>query len=327
MKRWSRQRIAPGPEPGGRRSGAVPTWVPLALLVAGLFVGLQALERDARGRGLAQIDATRYRLHSGTKWLSHAWTEQLERVLVETRDLPADDLRVIEDFAERVEALPFVAEVGEPEVQWPDGLTLPIRLHEPVACIRIGSRDFLPVAMDGTILGGYAFSPHEAYGGWLPTLGPHGLLEAEQGDIEPGDRIEVPALRAALHVADSMWRYLDVDDLRLLGRIVIDATRPDAPVFDRAAGTVTPSTLPGGVVLELDQTRRVVFGRPPVPVLEGELPVALKWEHVESALAAWGRGEEWALLDARFDVGVLLTRDEVLDFERRWEGDGADRDR
>ncbi|MEM1452786.1 MAG: hypothetical protein AAGI22_27020 [Planctomycetota bacterium] len=301
--------------------------MPLGLLVAGLFVGLQALEKDARSRGLARIDATRYRLHSGSKWLSHAWTEQLERILVETRDLPADDPGVIADFAERVEALPFVAEVGEPEVQWPDGLTLPIRLHEPVACVRIGARDFLPVAIDGTILGGYAFSPHEAYGGWLPTLGPHGLLESEQGNVGPGDRVEVPALRAALQVADSMWRHLDVEDLRLLGRIVIDATRPDAPVFDREAGAVTPKTLPGGVVLELDQGRRVVFGRSPVPVQEGELPAGLKWDHVGSALTAWGEGEEWALLDARFDVGVLLTREEVLDFERRWKGAGADVDR
>ena len=86
--------------------------MPLGLLVAGLFVGLQALEKDARSRGLARIDATRYRLHSGSKWLSHAWTEQLERILVETRDLPADDPGVIADFAERVEALPCVAEVG-----------------------------------------------------------------------------------------------------------------------------------------------------------------------------------------------------------------------
>lgn len=310
----------------GATAGAVPVWVPLALLVVGLFVGLQALERDARSRGLAHIDATRYRLHTGTQWLSSSWTEQLESILIETRDLSADDKDEINAFVERVRELPFVAEVGEPEVQWPDGLTVPIRLYEPVACVRIGSRDFLPVAHDGTILGGYSFSPHEAYGGWLPTLGPHGLLEDEQGPVQPGDKVTVPALVAGLDVADSLWRYLDVQDLRQLGRIVIDSTRPDAPVFDRDAGTTTPRTLPGGVVLELDQGRQIVFGRPPTPVQAGELPVGMKWEHIRQALDAWSRGETWALLDARFDVGILLTSEEVLEFKRRWESD-ADGDR
>ena len=68
----------------------------------------------------------------------------------------------------------FVAEVGAPEVNWPDGLTLPIRLREPVACLRVG-QDFPPVAADGTVLAGYSYTPHPAGGGFLPVLGPHGL--------------------------------------------------------------------------------------------------------------------------------------------------------
>jgi len=47
----------------------------------------------------------------------------------------------------------------------------------------------------------------------------------------------------------------------------------------------------------------------------------MKWEHIRQALDAWSRGETWALLDARFDVGILLTSEEVLEFKRRWESD------
>ena len=300
-------------------TGAVPAWVPLALLFVGIFVGLQALERDARSRGLAQIDVTRYRLHTGSQWLSEAWTDELERVLIETRDLAADDSEAIGAFVERVEKLPFVVEVGQFGIHWPDGLTIPIRMHEPVACVRVGGRDFLPVASDGTILGGYAFAPHEAYGGWLPALGPLDLLEEEQGPVVPGDRVTVPGLLAALEVADSLWRYLDVQDLRELGRVVIDASRPDAPVFDREAGTTTPQRLPGGVFLDLEQGQRIVFGRPPKPLREGELPVGYKWGHVRSALAATRRGEVWSLLDVRFDEAVTLNEDEVLEFKRQWD--------
>ncbi|MEM9801930.1 MAG: hypothetical protein AAGA20_16510 [Planctomycetota bacterium] len=305
------------------KGGRVPTWVPLALLFAGLFAGLQALQDDARSRGLARIDATRYRLHADVRWGSAAWDERLERLLLETREIPADDGDAIRAFVRRVEELPFVAAVGTPEAHWPDGLTVPVKLHEPVACIRVGGRDFLPVAPDGTLLDGYARTPHPAYGGYLPTLAPHGLLEEVQGPVEPGDRIEVPALRSALLVAETLWDHLDVDDLRDFGRATIDASRADAPVFDRRVGSTTPRRLPGGVVVDLEFGRRVLFGRPPEPVVEGELPVGYKWQHVRKALEASRGGDPWSLLDARFDAPVLMTKDEVLEFEERWES-GAD---
>lgn len=304
----------------GRR-GAVPIWLPLALLILGLLLMVQMLQRSAADHGLARIDTTRYRLHANAQWLSPAWTQELERILGTTRDLPTDDPRAISAFVDEVRALPFVAEVGQPEVQWPDGLSLPIKLYEPVACIRIEGRDFLPVASDGTVLGGYAYAPHDAYGGWLPTLGPHDRLpEAPM----PGDRIEDPVLVAGLSIAESMWSYLDVQDLRQLGRIVIDASRPDAPLIDRDPGSMSPARLPGGVILELEHGRRVLFGRPPVPQVDGELPVGFKWAHLRRALGdvAAGRGT-WSLLDARFDEPVLLDRAEVEALQQRLDrGDG-----
>ena len=294
----------------------MPTFVPLALLFMALFAGFAALQRSADEHGIAQVDVTRYRLQSAGRWLSPAWLDQLERVLARVRALSADDLDGIRALQAEIEGMPFVAEVGTPEVQWPDGLILPLRLHEPVACIPTEGRDFLPVAADGTVLGGYAFAPHQAYGGYLPTLGPHGLVASPR----PGEVLEHPAHRAALDVAVSLWRHLEVADLRRLGRIVIDASEEDAPVFDRIPGSATPARLPGGVVLDLEGGRRVHFGRPPRPLFEGELPIGLKWAHLRRALADREPAEPWALLDVRFDEAVSLTRAEVEAFLR--EGDG-----
>lgn len=302
-------------------AGRVPTWVPLALLFLGLLGGLRWLEADARDRGLARIDVTRYGLETDAPWLDDEWFEDLEGLLLEADSVNADDEEAIAALAARVEALPFIEEVGPPMVRWPDGLNLPVRLREPVACVRVGGRDFLPVASDGTVLGGYSITPHLAYGGWLPALGPLDLLDREQGQVRPGDRVEVPALLAALDVADSMWRHLGPDELRELGRVVIDASAEDAPIFDRSGGSASPSRLPGGVMLELEQGRRVVFGRPPHPLHEGELPVNLKWGHVRTALGGREEGDPWRLLDTRFDRPVLLSEAEVLEFKARWEGD------
>ncbi|QDV07668.1 hypothetical protein Poly30_31960 [Planctomycetes bacterium Poly30] len=293
-------------------------WVPLLILFGGLIVGLNALQRDARERGVARIDVTRYRLMAQSQWLSAAWTDELERILVEVRSLPVDDPEQLAAFAQEVADLPFVAEVGAYTVQWPDGLILPMRLREPVACIRTGGRDFLPVAADGTVLGGYTYAPHEAYGGWLPTLGPHGVVEKEQGLLEPGDKIEVPEVLAALAVADSMWAYMGVEDLRRLGRVVIDASAQDAPVLDRAATALKPARLPGGVKIDLEEGRRIFFGRPPIPIHSGELPVGYKWAHIRNALEAMeAAGRPWALLDVRFDEPIQLTRVEVEEIVER----------
>lgn len=304
--------------------GAVPVWVPLLLLFAGIVLGLQVLQREARQRGVAQIDVTRYRLMAESQWLSSAWTDELERILVEVRSLPVDDIEVLDRFSEEVAALPFVAQVGQYSVQWPDGLILPMKLREPVACIRTGGRDFLPVSADGMVLGGYTYAPHEAYGGWLPTLGPHGLVEEVQGPIEPGTQIEVPEVLAALSVADSMWAHMGVEDLRRFGRVVIDASAQDAPVLDRAATELKPARLPGGVKIDLEGGRRVFFGRPPIPVHSGELPVGYKWAHIRHALEESEVGSSrWALLDARFDEVVRLTRSEVEEIAKRSQGDVA----
>lgn len=306
MVQSDRPKRAPrrGDDASAARRGGVPAWVPLALLFAGLFFGVGALERDAQSLGVAEIDTLRYRLQEGTRWVSPAWRMELEDVLIDARGMLVDERESIERFRSRVLELSFVAEVGDPELLWPDGLSLPLRMHEPIACVATGIEEFLPVAPGGEVLGGYAVSPHGAYGGWLPVVGPvdHGIV------LWPGDRLTSASDAAALAVADSMWRFMEVADLRRLGRIVIDATRERAPVFDRAPDSATPETLPGGVVLELEDGRRVVFGRPPDPASPGELPVGLKWRHVAEGMRDAQAGDPWRLLDVRFDEAVRLSR-------------------
>ena len=113
-------------------------------------------------------------------------------------------------------------------------------------------------------------------------------------------------LRDALLVAESLWRYLEVGDLRRLGRILVDASADSAPVFDRDPKTGTPTALPGGVVLALEDGRRVVFGRPPVPSVPGVRPGGRMGRHLASAREARDGGEDWSLVDVRFDEAVRL---------------------
>lgn len=287
------------------RRGGVPGWIPLAVLVLGLFLVLRSLEQDARARGVAEIDLTRYRLHESTRFVHPSWRAELESVLLRRAQVAVDDTLGIELLLTELRALPFVAEVGDPEVVWPDGLSVPLRMHEPVACIRVGPQDFLPVAEDGTVLSGYSVEPTSAYGAWLPALGPHGYGEEERGPYLPGQRIGERALLDALDVARTMWRHLTADEIRALGPCVIDASRDRAP---------TARALPGGVVIDLERARRILFGRPVRPVEPGELPVAQKWDHVRDGLARLELGHPvhvaWDILDVRFDKLVAVTREE-----------------
>jgi len=272
-----------------RRAGRIPAWLPVGIVAVGILSLVASLGREASERGVARIDATRYRLHADGRWVSPAWTARLERLLLAARMLPAGDREGIQALVDQVEALSFVAEVGPPEVKWPDGLVLPLRLHEPIACLRVGD-DFLPVAADGTVLAGYGYAPHHAHGGHLPALGPHGLDADPDFPFEPGDVLAHPAHVAALGVAASMWDHLDDEDRRRLGRVVVDASSLHA--WDGK---------PGGVVIDLEGARRVHFGRSPRVEAPGELPVATKWAHVREALVRWEDGAGFAAVDARWD--------------------------
>lgn len=280
------------------RRGRIPVWLPLTVLLVGVVSLLHRLDKKAQSQGVAMVDVTRYRLHSGDRWVSEAWTQALERILVRAGSLEADDRDGIDRLRREIGTLSFVAEVGDVEVDWPDGLLVPLRLRRPVACIQVGD-DYLPVADDGTVLSGYSYTPHRDAAGSFPVLGPQDLDLDPLVPFEAGDILSHPAHLDALAVAISMRTHLASEDLRRLGRVVVDASRAQA--YDG---------FPGGVVIDLEGARRVHFGRPPAGGGAGELPVSNKWAHVSDGLARWEAGENFDALDVRWDEAKSLYFDE-----------------
>lgn len=278
--------------PARRRSAGahLPPWVPLVLALAGLAWAASRLARHADANGVATVDLRRYRLHAADSWFAPAWQERLERVLAGGVELDLRDRDALRALTAELEALSFVAEVGAPEVLWPDGLSIPLRLHRPIACLAVGS-GFLPVAEDGTVLAGFVRAPPDVADAWLP------VLAGAARDAAVGARLQEPAWIDGLAVARSMVDHLRVEDRRALGRVLIDARHDFAP-----------DGLPGGVTIDLEDRRRILFGRSPAADAPGELPVALKWSAVAWAIEELREGRDWSLLDARWDEPVLFAR-------------------
>ncbi len=276
--------------------GSVPAWVPMVFLAAGFVWVLNSLQMSAKEKGVGVCEVTRVRLHHEPLYFGDAWQRRLERILRRHEQVDLSNPAAIASLKAEFAGLSFVEEVGEPEVVWPDGLVVPLRLREPAACIRVGD-DFLPVADDGMVLAGYSYAPHEVYGAGLPILGPSDRL-LRAGMPSPGDFLQDEALLTALKVAGSMQRNLIPKQQRLLGRIVIDASHEQAP-----------DGLPGGVRIDLDGKRRILFGRPPGGDFPGELPARIKWMAIAAALQPNSSGGPWDLLDVRWDEPVRQVRE------------------
>lgn len=282
--------------PAAPRRGGVPVWVPLALLALLLgAVGTYLLERSRRA-GLATIDTRRFVVRALDTPLLPAWEDRLAALLARAGPLSAHDRAGLEEVARRVSELSFVAEVGTPEVVWPDGLSLPVRFHVPSANVRVGDV-YLTVAEDGSVLTGASSLPHETHGVPLPVLGP---LDGALDRLRPGDRLVDDRHRDALAVAISLVRELTREERAALGRVLIDASRDEAP-----------DGRPGGVLLDLEDRRRILFGRSPRGFHPGELPASVKWRHVARGLERLAGGEDWAVLDVRWDHFDVYTREQA----------------
>ncbi len=285
----------------GQRSkrGASPIWFPVVLCLVGLSWVVGNLKADASQRGFTQLDASRLSLSlpSGTRGLPKDWTEMLAVKLSRLGELTIQDEVLVDRICAEIAALPFVREVGGARVLWPDGVSVDVRLREPVACICLGDQ-YLPVSADGMILPSSWPEPPDFGRGLLPVIGP---VDRTFQHAMPGDRLEEARHLDGLSVAVSMREHLSLQDLHALGPVVIDAT--DAP---RAAVNVA------GTHLYLADARDVYFGLPPSYDSPGELPEAHKWhsimEAVELLLRPHGQIQDWDLLDARWDTPTLRPR-------------------
>ncbi len=211
----------------------------------------------------------------------------------------AHDPEALALVAREVAPLPFVAEIGAPRVLWPDGLEVPLRLREPVACVRTGQA-FRLVAEDGVILPGNWPAPPLLEGRPLPVIGPNdGAFDRRPSGWRLSERRHLDALSVAL----SMRSGLPAADAATLGPLLIDATRSAATSADEP-----------GTLLELEGQRLVLFGRAPGSGQPGELPDELKWRSLAKAVAllradSHAGVQDWSVADLRWDTPAIRMRD------------------
>jgi hypothetical protein len=279
--------------------GGILTLLCLSIAICASVLFLLALRRDVDAAEFSRVDTSSARLDAGAGWVDPRWSDEVADRVAQLEAFPCDDAEAIARVAEELRALSFVAGVDQPEVLWPDGLRVVVRLRMPVACIRAG-REYLPVCADGTLLSGAWPTPPARGPGFLPVI----ALD-EVPSFRPGTALWSPDALDGLAVAVSMWEKLDDVALARLGRAVIDARRA------RKASVEEP-----GTVLLLENGRRVLFGRAPTTSEPGELPCERKWASLSNALAVlpdkgapWaGPPCDWELVDVRWDVPEMLPR-------------------
>ncbi len=273
-----------------RGATGVPFAVWLLALSACVFVWGRTHAR--KERTFARIEAGRAALDVPGAWVDPHWELLLAEQLAGLGPFAPDDTATIASARALLANLPFVAEVGEPVVLWPDGLQVPVRLADPVACVAVG-RHYLAVDGDGRVLPGLWNAPPPKGAGHLPVLGP---LDGSTANLRPGERVPSAQL-AGVSVARSMWEHLAPDDLETLGRVLVDATRADRTSVEE----------PGTRIL-LEGRRLVLFGRTPDADAPGELPVEHKWRSLSRGLTRLRRDRDWDLLDVRWDVPEVRAR-------------------
>lgn len=302
-----------GPDPhspgGGRRSKSRRSGSPWFLRVLLLALGaggawyLGRAREAVRAAGFQMIETDRSRLDAGRTWRDGRWEAELSAHLAALAPFEADSAGAREALRAWLSELSFLAEVGEVEVLWPDGLRIAVRLRSPAAAVSC-SGGYRLVASDGTLLSGLWTAPPAIGGRYLPVIGP---LGPDFDRSIPGDQLRELHHRDALDVALSMWEHLGVEQFNRLGRIAIDASR------GRSGSDREP-----GVRLLLEGGRRVWFGRSPATNEPGSVPVQIKWAGLSRALnlldeveADTGGQNDWSLLDLRWDVPDLYSLEQA----------------
>lgn len=283
-----------GRAPRASRSGRVPTALLLGLLLLGFAWFVGRIDSAVRAAGHHDVDTRRVRI-AGRDWVPRDWEERIAARLTALGPIEAREREALERAAAEIAAMPFVAHVGDVSTVWPDGLCVDVVLRRPRACVRVGEL-YLCVAEDGVVLPGAWPLPPDTGSGRLPVLGP---FDWPTDELLPGDRLDSAEVEDGLAIATSLFEHLGPDVQDRLGIVLIDAREA------RAASVDNP-----GAQLFLEGRRVVLFGRAPNADAPGELPVAQKWRHLEAALELLDgpAGEDWDLLDARWDQAVLRPR-------------------
>lgn len=290
---------AGGEVPRDERANLPPVVLVVVFALLGI-VTIRALTQDVAAKSFLAIDTRRSRVEpirpgAGLAvWIDPRWERRLSNSLAELADVSVEDTDGIEAVVREIAAYPFVAEVGEPRVVWPDGVTVPVRFERPVACIAVDG-EFLTTTSAARVLPGPWQFPPELSGMPLPILARDSFARS---DVRPGVDLEDRDLLDALAVVDSMEAWLSFEDRADLGPIVIDAMRAEETSLEEF-----------GIVIDLEYERRIVFGRSPLAGEPGELPAANKWASVARGIDALRGGLDWSLLDVRWDEPNYVTHD------------------
>lgn len=279
----------------GPRSGRVPVWIP-PLVCAGLaWWAMSVVAADAPQTGFTSVDPSLSTLRFDEPY-DQRWNRYLAEALSKLPKTDVEDRYGLERIGDEIALLPFVEQVGEVRVLWPDSLDIPVKLKKPAACVRV-RQELLIVAADGTLLpGGHDLPPRDELG-FLPVLGPNeGRLDA----LVPGDKLPQGPYADALRLAQAMRLELDPEASLLLGPVLVDASKAGEADVQRP-----------GVVLQLEERRVVWFGRLPWTSV-GETPLKLKVENLERAARLLEPGEgmrSWIFLDLRWDHPDIVYAD------------------
>ena len=288
-------RAAPGARgANAARRGAVIDRALVVLLGAAVVLFVVGLRREVRAE-FGSVRTDRLRL-AAPGWVDPRWEELATVRLAALGPVDATVPAEVRAVVNELSSLAFVEEVGAPTALWPDGLRVPLRTADVVACARFG-RHFQPISSTGAILPGRWPAPPPAGAGYLPVIGP---VSADRRHLATGDQLDDPAGLDGLDVARSLWACLDDAAVERLGRIVIDATHASRTAPDEP-----------GTRLLLERGREVLFGRTPSTDRPGELPVETKWSSVARTLELEGGVEpvDWAVVDVRWDRPELVLRE------------------
>lgn len=282
--------------PGCGRAGRVPVWIPPLVCAGAAWWAMSIVAADAPQIGFTTVDPALSTLRLEEPY-DQRWNRYLAEALAKLPKTDVEDRYGLERIGDEIALLPFVEEVGEVRVLWPDSLDIPVKLKKPAACVRV-RQELLTVAGDGTLLpGGHDLPPRDELG-FLPVLGPNaGRLDA----LVPGDKLPAGPYADALRLAQAMRLELDPEASLLLGPVLVDATRA------AEAGVDHP-----GVVLQLEERRVVWFGRLPWASV-GETPLKQKVENLERAARLLEPGDgmkPWTFLDLRWDHADIVYADE-----------------
>ena len=302
------RRVWAGGLPRVDRVGRVPTWIPFGIFLVGVIWFFDGLSQGVAAAGFERIDPRSSKLDVRGGFVDPRWNDILREEMARLPEASTHDREAVARIAASVSRLPFVAEIGEPRVLWPDGVDVPLRLRRAGACVQQRG-EFLIVAEDGTILPGrwptppwIATEPGKL--GFLPVIGPN---DGAFDDARPGDRLHETRHLDALAVAVSMRANLTQDDFERLGPPLIDATQA------RVASVEIP-----GVLIRLEAGRVVYFGRSPLATSIGERPIEDKWADLRKATALLasidgtappGGAKDWVFLDVRWEHGDIAWRE------------------